>query len=71
MWRSFMSVAADTLSEHMAAKEKYKKRILAEYQKTFSMPRKMKKRKRKELNLEYQIACYDPFGVDELMNLFS
>lgn len=44
-----------------AGQENWKAEIRADYQKTFSMPRKMKKRRRKELNLDWSIACYDPF----------
>jgi len=41
--------------------EQKKKEILKEYDKTFKMPRKMKKQKRKELNLEWSIANWSPF----------
>jgi hypothetical protein len=43
------------------------------------MPRKMKKQKRKEIKLDWQIANYDPFGLNkvdinmlgEVMNAFK
>jgi hypothetical protein len=41
--------------------EKEKQRIHDEWQKTFDMPRKMKKQRRKELQLDWAIANYDPF----------
>ncbi len=44
-----------------AGQEKWKAEIKADYRRTFSMPRKKKKRIRKELRLDWSIACYDPF----------
>lgn len=46
--------------------EKEKQRIHDEWQKTFDMPRKMKKQRRKELRLDWAIANYDPFDFDLL-----
>ena len=43
--------------------EDWKRRILAEWEESKSLPRKAKKRKRKELNLDWSIACYDPFDI--------
>ena len=40
----------------------WRERIRSDYQETFSMPRKMKKQRRKELILDWSIACYDPFS---------
>lgn len=41
--------------------EDWKKRILAKWEESKNYPRKKKKRVRKELRLEWSIACYDPF----------
>lgn len=46
--------------------EKEKQRIHDEWQKTFDMPRKMKKQRRKELRLDWAIANYGPFDFDLL-----
>ena len=46
--------------------EEWKKRILDEWEKSKNYPRKKKKRVRKELQLDWSIACWNPF--DELMN---
>ena len=40
----------------------WRERIKADWQKTFKMPRKKKKRVRKELKLDWVIANYDPFN---------
>ena len=44
--------------------EQWKDEILMEWDKTKSMPRKMKKRRRKELQLDWSFACWG----DELYN---
>lgn len=43
-----------------------KQRVLDEWQKTYSMPRKMKKKRRKELNIDWSIASWDPMGFDDM-----
>jgi hypothetical protein len=40
--------------------EKWKKEILVKYKKSMNLPRKKKKQVRKELNLDWQIACCNP-----------
>lgn len=44
-----------------AGREKWKDEILEQWRLSFKMPRKKKKRVRKELRLDWSIACYDPF----------
>lgn len=61
----FYSIMSD-ISFVQEKQEAWKKQILKEYEKTYDMPRKMKKRRRKELNLNWRIANYDP-----LKNLFN
>jgi len=39
------------------------KRILKEWEESKKLPRKAKKQKRKELNLDYGIATFDPFSM--------
>ena len=57
----FFGMAMNQMNKMKQAQEKYKQRIFEDWGKTIKMPRKMKKRRRKELNLEWRIACYDPF----------
>jgi hypothetical protein len=40
--------------------EKWKKEILIKFKKSKNLPRKKKKQVRKELNLDWQIACWNP-----------
>ena len=59
---SYALTTADNINSVMnKGREDWKARILEEYSKTYKMPRKMKKRKRKELNSEWSLANYDPF----------
>jgi len=44
--------------------ENWKKEILAEWERSKNYPRKKKKRVRKELNLNWSIACWNPFDYD-------
>jgi ABC-type phosphonate transport system ATPase subunit len=41
--------------------EDWKKRIRTKWEESKNYPRKKKKRVRKELLVEWSIACYDPF----------
>jgi len=42
-------------------REAWQERILERWEESKKMPRKMKKRVRKELRLDWAIASYDPF----------
>ena len=44
-----------------AQNEKRKKEILEEWEKSKNYPRKKKKMVRKRLQLDYSIACWNPF----------
>ena len=39
--------------------EKWKEEILIEFRKSMNLPRKKKKQVRKELNLDWKIACWN------------
>jgi hypothetical protein len=41
--------------------EEFKEKILKEFKESVNLPRKKKKQKRKELNLMWSIANWDPF----------
>lgn len=55
---SMAFVMRDSAKSNM---EEWKDRILIEWVESQKMPRKMKKKVRKSLELDWQIACYDPF----------
>jgi len=44
-----------------ANQEEWKERIIEEYANLQNLPRKKKKREKKRLLLDWNIACYDPF----------
>lgn len=67
MYGGFLGGALREVRRMKEAREIQKARILAEWDKTISMPRKMKKRRRKELNLDWTLMTYDPFGMDNFM----
>jgi len=46
------------MSDMEQANDKMEKRIFSDWEKTKSMPRKMKKMKRKDLNVEYSILMW-------------
>ena len=48
------------MAEIQEKQEERKKQILVEWEKSKNYPRKKKKRVRKELNLDYSIACWNP-----------
>ena len=52
-----MSMMEDMKSQS----EERKELILQKWEESKKMPRKMKKRVRKELNVDWAIACWDPF----------
>jgi len=46
--------------------EDWKKRILDEWEKSKNYPRKKKKKVRKHLQLDWNLACWNP--IEEMMN---
>lgn len=64
MFSSYMNIASEIADDLFMVKDKqkeWKERIIHDWEKTYTMPRKMKKARRKELLLDWSIACYDPF----------
>jgi hypothetical protein len=43
--------------------EEWKDRILKKWNESRNFPRKLKKRVRKELQIEWSIACWNPFEI--------
>ena len=54
-----------------AGQDKWKDRLRSEWEETKKMPRKMKKRRRKEIIFDWHLASYDPFGMDKMLNEFN
>lgn len=60
--KNFMSFGITMMKEQEANTEKRKAEILAEWDKTYKMPRKMKKRVRKDLNFKWALVNWNPMG---------
>jgi hypothetical protein len=58
---AYMMMGMSMMNDMKTQSEQRKKEILAKWEETKNMPRKMKKRVRKELQLDWSIACWDPF----------
>lgn len=67
MTSMFVNMGMSVLYDMECARDEWKERIIKDWQKTFDMPRKMKKARRKELLRDWSIACYDPFGASDLL----
>lgn len=57
----FLEIALNELQKFGDNQKEWQKRILEDWGKTYDMPRKMKKRRRKELLLDWSFANYNPF----------
>ncbi len=53
-----------------AGQDRWKDCLRKEWEETKTMPRKMKKRRRKEILLDWRFASYDPFYINETFNTF-
>jgi len=51
-----------------AGQDRWKDKLRKEWQETKTMPRKMKKRRRKEIMHDWSFASYDPFGLDRFFD---
>jgi hypothetical protein len=58
-----MAMALSFMNELETQNKEWKKRILDEWEKSKNYPRKKKKRVRKELQLDWSIANWNPFEV--------
>jgi len=59
--KTLMGMALMFQSTLKANQEEWKERIIEEYANLQNLPRKKKKREKKRLLLDWNIACYDPF----------
>lgn len=67
----FMAMAIDTMNQIDEARSSFKERILKEWEESKNLPRKKKKAKRKQLNVNWQIANWELFeGYNESIDLF-
>lgn len=60
---SLLAMFAGEMHAFECGKEKWKKRIKEQWRESAKLPRKKKKRKRKELLIEWNICNYDPFNI--------
>lgn len=58
---AYMMMGLQMINEMKTQSEVRKKEIRSEWARTKDYPRKKKKQVRKELQLDWSIACYDPF----------
>ena len=58
---SILAMGMSFMQDLKTQQEERKEQILAEWRKTKNYPRKKKKRVRKHLQLDYSIACWNPF----------
>jgi len=60
---AYMMMGMGIMEGIKTQQEERKEQILAEWRKTKNYPRKKKKRVRKHLQLDYSIACWNPFEI--------
>jgi len=56
-----LAMGMSMMEDMKTQSEERKEQILQKWEETKKMPRKMKKRVRKELLLDWSIACWNPF----------
>ena len=62
MLKGYLSMALMFASEYENNREKHKQKILKQYIDSSNLPRKKKKKLRKSLQLEWNIANWNPFN---------
>lgn len=73
-FNNYLSYGVMMLIDMKLQNQQWKERIHKQWKESQNFPRKKKKSVRKNLLLEWQIACYDPMGlneinVDEMLNI--
>jgi hypothetical protein len=58
---AYLAMGLSMMEDMKTQSEQRKEEILVKWRETKKMPRKMKKRVRKELQLDWAIANWDPF----------
>ena len=59
---SILAIGLNYMKEMEEMEKNWKARIRKQWQESKNFPRKKKKRVRKELQLEWSIACWNPFN---------
>jgi hypothetical protein len=59
---AYMMMGLNMMNDMKTQSKQRKKEILAEWERSKNCPRKKKKRVRKELQVNWSIANWDPFG---------
>jgi hypothetical protein len=57
----FYQMAINEMHTFENTRKQWKEKIIKKYQESSNLPRKKKKQVRKELQLDWSIACWDPF----------
>jgi len=57
----FYSMVINEMHTFESTREQWKEKIIKKYRESSNLPRKKKKQVRKELQLDWSIACWDPF----------
>ena len=65
-YNSFLDIAESEIFSARAAVETRKIKLKEKWQETKKMPRKMKKRVRKEIIFEWNLIHYDPLGINNI-----
>jgi hypothetical protein len=58
----FLMMGLQSMNEMKTQQEEWKDRLLKEWEESKKMPRKLKKKRRKEILIDWSIANYDPFN---------
>ena len=58
---TYLAMGMSMMEDMKTQSEERKEQILIKWEESKKMPRKMKKRVRKELNVDWAIANWDPF----------
>ena len=58
---AYLMMGVSMMEDMKTQSEERKEEILIKWEESKKMPRKMKKRVRKELQLDWSIACWNPF----------
>jgi hypothetical protein len=58
---TYLAMGLTMMEDFKTQSEQRKEQILVKWEESKKMPRKMKKRVRKELELDWSIACWNPF----------
>ena len=66
---SALCMGLDMMRNAKAGQKRMKEEVLEEWVKSANYPRKKKKHVRKRLQLKWNIACWDPMGLNDMPDL--